>query len=381
VNFERERALRAKMEKELSNIKLQNENQLIQVENKMKKPSLDVGKPADRKTITQGDEGDLKKKAADLDKKVQELRVQSTSLKNDLNKALRVISREIGENFDVDQVLSEENSWKGRAQQIEVLKSKVKDLQSKLSTNMNVTSTESVYDGGRIDTISMRSSAGMPGKADDRRKEMEVLKSQVENMKNENDNLQTKTKAANVRKTVLEHDVKDIKVEYEKNKKILLEKSDNDDKYIQALKQEVEKLKNQQPVTQTKIVYRDNKEEKKVNYVEDKFDKGGDDSKAKQDLKYMKLELDRKEAMIRQLLSEKVTAPVTQTKDVPMDTDKITRLENTIKMLKAENDELTKLKLGVKPGDPDAKMIKDLSVQNAQLRRKIDDLDTKLKKK
>jgi len=34
----------------------------------------------------------------------------------------------------------------------------------------------------------------------------------------------------------LENEIKEIKNEYEKNKKILMEKSDNDDKYILALK-------------------------------------------------------------------------------------------------------------------------------------------------
>lgn len=34
----------------------------------------------------------------------------------------------------------------------------------------------------------------------------------------------------------MENEIKEIKNEYEKNKKILMEKSDNDDKYILALK-------------------------------------------------------------------------------------------------------------------------------------------------
>ena len=39
--------------------------------------------------------------------------------------------------------------------------------------------------------------------------------------------------------------MKDIKGQYDENKKILLEKSNNDDKYIIALKNEVEKIKQQ----------------------------------------------------------------------------------------------------------------------------------------
>lgn len=32
---------------------------------------------------------------------------------------MRVISREVGQNIEIDKILMEENSWKGRAQQIE----------------------------------------------------------------------------------------------------------------------------------------------------------------------------------------------------------------------------------------------------------------------
>ena len=34
-----------------------------------------------------------------------QLRVEKQNLKNDLNKAMRIIAREIGENFNIDQVI------------------------------------------------------------------------------------------------------------------------------------------------------------------------------------------------------------------------------------------------------------------------------------
>jgi hypothetical protein len=69
---------------------------------------------------------DWKKKYNDLERKLQEVKLHNTTLKNDFNKAMRVITREIGENISIDAVLSEDNTWKGRAQQIEVLKARVK---------------------------------------------------------------------------------------------------------------------------------------------------------------------------------------------------------------------------------------------------------------
>lgn len=47
----------------------------------------------------------------------------------------------------------------------------------------------------------------------------------------------------NSRKLILENEMKDIKTQYEENKKLLMEKSSNDDKYISALKSELEKSK------------------------------------------------------------------------------------------------------------------------------------------
>lgn len=98
---------------------------------------------------------DFKTKFMQTDKKLQEFRVTNSTLKNELNKAMRVLSKEVGENFALDdvngilfQLANDEIGWKGRAQQIEVLKGKIKfrffihsrELQNKLnlsSANMS----------------------------------------------------------------------------------------------------------------------------------------------------------------------------------------------------------------------------------------------------
>lgn len=48
-----------------------------------------------------------------------------------------------------------------------------------------------------------------------------------------------------------------------------MEKSSNDDKYIAALKRELDKIKSQSPALQTRIVYRDKPVESKRNEAED----------------------------------------------------------------------------------------------------------------
>ena len=95
VAFEREKALRVKSEKELERILKETEGNLEKIEGKS------IGKPKKE----EGSLEDWKNKYLQADKKVQELRFEKQSLKNEINKAIRVINREIGENVNLDEVL------------------------------------------------------------------------------------------------------------------------------------------------------------------------------------------------------------------------------------------------------------------------------------
>ena len=53
-------------------------------------------------------------------------------MKNELNKANRVIASELGDDFDIDKVLMQKNTWKGRAQKIGILTQKIKRLNDQL---------------------------------------------------------------------------------------------------------------------------------------------------------------------------------------------------------------------------------------------------------
>jgi len=62
---------------------------------------------------------------------------------------------------------------------------------------------------------------------------------------------------SNYRKRVVEREIQVLKEDHQKQAKTFLEKSDNDDRYIRALKSEIVKLRNKPPVVQTKILVRD----------------------------------------------------------------------------------------------------------------------------
>jgi len=66
-------------------------------------------------------------------------------------------------------------------------------------------------------------------------------------MKQEGELIGSKLKAVTARKNILEKELKDAKAEYENKKKLLSEKSDNDNKYIAALKNEIDKLRKKEP--------------------------------------------------------------------------------------------------------------------------------------
>jgi hypothetical protein len=67
------------------------------------------------------------------ERKVMDFRQKLQAAKTELNKAHRLIAREIGEGVDVDQALGEENGWKGRQQKIEKLKGRVRELEERLA--------------------------------------------------------------------------------------------------------------------------------------------------------------------------------------------------------------------------------------------------------
>jgi hypothetical protein len=47
-----------------------------------------------------------------------------------LEKATRLLEREIGECVDIHELSKEDSNWKGRSQKVELLKSQVKKLKS-----------------------------------------------------------------------------------------------------------------------------------------------------------------------------------------------------------------------------------------------------------
>ena len=54
------------------------------------------------------------------------MRNENQQIKLDYDKAIRALEKEMGEVVNVDEILREDSQWKGRAQKIELLKTRVK---------------------------------------------------------------------------------------------------------------------------------------------------------------------------------------------------------------------------------------------------------------
>ena len=66
------------------------------------------------------------RKMKQLESKVVKLRQENSTLITQVDKATRLLEREIGEIVDIDQLSKDDSQWKGRAQKIELYKTKIK---------------------------------------------------------------------------------------------------------------------------------------------------------------------------------------------------------------------------------------------------------------
>ena len=71
---------------------------------------------------------DAEKKLKELEKRMTKMRNENQEQKILLDKATRLLEREIGEIVDINELSKEESQWKGRAQKVEALKYQVKKL-------------------------------------------------------------------------------------------------------------------------------------------------------------------------------------------------------------------------------------------------------------
>jgi chromosome segregation ATPase len=159
-------------------------------------------------------------------RRVFEVLNQNTQLKNELKMAQKCLQQEIGENVNVSQLLSGNSNWRGRAQEIGLLKNKIADLKEKFETS----SFDSYDEASRMPLKRLESM---------RRLEVESLSKELEECKSQLEEVKTKFIALKTRNKNLSDDSNNYKLKTLD----LLEKSSRDEEFIKCLNEQIAMLK------------------------------------------------------------------------------------------------------------------------------------------
>jgi hypothetical protein len=183
----------------------------------------------------------LKKKVKDLEGKIIKLWAEKDIYKSELEKSKQIIEWEIGDGKSIDELLRDDGGWKGRAEKIQILKNKLKKAKETYGDGVSTVSftTEHTMMSG-TKTHAEKNLERIDG---NRTRENEALKEEIGQLRDILKQTDDKMKGAVARKKVLENEMKTIWEDFQGKIKILLGKSENDDKLIIALKAELGKSK------------------------------------------------------------------------------------------------------------------------------------------
>ncbi|XP_063180350.1 coiled-coil domain-containing protein 13 isoform X2 [Chroicocephalus ridibundus] len=179
----------------------------------------------------------LQEKLTTANFKVMEYRNQLQSAKQELKMTQKLLAKEVGEDVNIQSLLTNSGSWRGRAQQILVLQSKVRELENQLGQNKTRTSLSEIDEELLALTDPRKLSAREKNLLKIRSLEKEK-KDTLEKLTGEHDALQKsheevkkKLDASKARNKVLCSEVKTLKGQIV----TLLEKGKHDDELIDAL--------------------------------------------------------------------------------------------------------------------------------------------------
>ena len=155
------KSLRVEISKEQSRARQATE-ELKKLKNKVREPASKKGWSSAASSMLQEEE--WKNKYRETEKLYQDAKFKHYAVKQELKKAMKVIQREVGNDATNLDALANNDSWRGRAQTITLLQSKLNDMKRKMATATKNTTSEGFA------PPSVRASPPQKGKADERRK-------------------------------------------------------------------------------------------------------------------------------------------------------------------------------------------------------------------
>ncbi|XP_074397097.1 coiled-coil domain-containing protein 13 isoform X1 [Zonotrichia albicollis] len=179
----------------------------------------------------------LQEKLSTANVKVTEYRNQLQNLKQELKLTQKILAKEVGEDVNIQNLLTNSGSWRGRAQQIVLLQGKVHELEHKLNQQKIRTSLLEMDEGllafpdSRKLSVQEKNLLKIRSLEKEKKESLEKLSEQHNTLQKNHEELKKKLDATRARNQVLCGEVKMLKGQIG----TLLEKGKHDDELIDAL--------------------------------------------------------------------------------------------------------------------------------------------------
>ena len=354
LKIERHKLKESNLTKQLS----ETEKKLNEIKTEMANLEKNKNIPVDKLELNS-----LKKNLKQSESHLSDIRNKLQLTKEENIKLNILLKREVGDSFDINRALTDKNYFKPRAEIIEGLKAKIKSLEKIIQVN-NIQNNQN-SNNNSINLPLIPTSANMIPYSQ-YKKEREEMQNNIEKVKKDLNQITEQNSKLKSRRNVLEKELKSQKEQLTDKIKILIEKSDNDEKLITALKNELLK--------------------KGVNvgnfYENETFNLKQEISKLRDQLKQKEKYINEMNTMFIPSSGNKLQKLNAENNMISSGSSKIddatlTAVMNRLAELEKENKELKTLG----GGGEDSKIAESLARENAKLRMKIADLEDRLANK